>query len=257
MVVNGRERRLQRLLPTRSGRTVLLPIDQPVTLGPIRGLTDIDQALPVLLEGAPTAVIAHRGVIRRVPVELSERIGLVMHLSVGTSLSGRGHVKVPSSTVVEAVRLGADAVSVQVTFGAPEELTMLTELARVVDACAEWGMPVLAMTYVHGVDPTAEPAKVAHAARVAAELGSDIVKVPWTGTPDSFEEVVTGCFAPVVVAGGEQADQWEAVPSMVKDAMSVGAAGTCVGRNIFQHHDPGQALAQLRAAVHDGSGEHR
>lgn len=229
----------------------MLPIDQAVSLGPIRGIANIDRVLPVLLEGEPDAIIAHRGVIRRIPEKLPERTSLIMHLSAGTMLSGQGHIKTLTGTVTDAARLGADAVSVQVTFGTPDESAMLADLARIAVECGEWGMPLLAMVYLHGVDVRREPGKVAHGARVAAELGADIVKVPYTGSPESFAQVVEGCFIPVVVAGGEQTGGFEELRATVKGALTAGAAGACVGRAIFQHEDPRRALAEVRAAVHD------
>jgi predicted phospho-2-dehydro-3-deoxyheptonate aldolase len=248
--VTGRHRRRRRLFDPHSGRTVLLPIDQPVTLGPLAGLAPLEKHLHRLLNGCPDGIIAHRGVLRHVPAETSHRTSLVMHLSAGTQLSGRGHVKTLAGDVDDAIRAGADAVSVQVTFGVPEESAMLTDLTRISSACTQWGIPLLAMVYVMGVDATREPAKTAHAARVAAELGSDIVKVPYTGSAESFATVVEGCFAPVVVAGGERADSWGEVLQGVEGALAAGAAGVCIGRNVFQHESPERALTDLRALVH-------
>jgi DhnA family fructose-bisphosphate aldolase class Ia len=246
MEVTGRERRTRRLFSHASGRAVFLPIDQPVSLGPIAGVRHLDRALPTLLRGRPDALIAHRGVLRRVPAGSAPRTSLILHLSAGTQLSGRGHVKVLTGDVEDAVRLGADAVSVQVTFGTPDEHGMLADLTRVASSCARWSMPLLAMVYVHGGDPARQPDRVAHAARVAAELGSDIVKVPWTGSTESFQTVVCGCFTPVVVAGGERCDGWDDVCTVVKSALAAGAAGVCIGRNVFQHDDPARALADIR-----------
>lgn len=43
---------------------------------------------------------------------------------------------------------------------------------------------------------------VTHAARLGAELGADVVKVSYTGSVESFREVVNGCHVPVVIAEG-------------------------------------------------------
>jgi DhnA family fructose-bisphosphate aldolase class Ia len=218
-------------------------------MGPIHGLTPLKPTLHRLLAGAPDGVVAHRGALAQIPAELTRRTGLIMHLSAGTALSGRGHVKAVIGAAEDALRVGADAVSVQVTFGVAEELNMLVDLAEVSAACSRWGLPLLTMAYVWGVDPADEPHRIAHAARVAAELGSDIVKVPYTGSPESFATVVQGCFVPVVVAGGDRAE-WKELLTTVEAALEVGAAGVCVGRNVFQHENPQAALAELRALVH-------
>ena len=251
METSGRERRLRRLFDVRSGRTVILPIDQPVTLGPLAGLESVAEQVQPLLRSGPDAVVAHPGLLRRLSPALPAQTTLIAHLSAGTALSGRGHVKTLSGTVAGALRTGADAVSVQVTFGIPEERGMIADLGAVAAACAEWGVPLLAMCYVHEVDPVREPAKIAHAARAAAELGADVVKVPYTGSAESFATVTRGCFAPVVVAGGERSATWEDVLTMARTAVVAGAAGVCIGRNVFQHEQPTSALAELRATVHE------
>jgi hypothetical protein len=66
---------------------------------------------------------------------------------------------------------------------------------------------------------------VKHAARVGAELGADIVKVPYTGSPETFREVVEGCFVPVVIAGGEKMETDQDVLEMVEGSVKAGGAG--------------------------------
>ena len=76
---------------------------------------------------------------------------------------------------------------------------------------------------------------VKHCARVAAELGADLVKTNYTGDPDTFKEVVKGALAPVVIAGGPKIDSDEKLLQMVKDSIEAGGRGVSIGRNIFQH----------------------
>lgn len=243
----GKTRRLHRLLPT-AGRGVLLPVDQPLTVGPLPGLVDPRRDLPRLLAGRPDAVIAHRGLIAQ-GLLADSRSAVVQHLSAATTLSHRADAKTLLTGVTDALHLGVDAVSVHISFGDPEEPAMLAAAGRVAACCDEWGLPLLVMAYVAGVAPDREPAKIAHAARVAAEIGADVVKVPYTGCVDSFATVVASCFVPVVVAGGAKGD-WSRVLADVSQAVTAGARGVCVGRNVFQHDDPRTALAALRAVVH-------
>jgi DhnA family fructose-bisphosphate aldolase class Ia len=248
--VSGRARRLQRLWGPVPGRTVLLPADQAVTMGPIAGLDSIRTQMKPFLDGRPDGIIGHRGLLRLIPAETIKSTSIIMHLSAGTALSGRGHVKKPTGEVSEAVRLGADAVSAQVTFGVPEEIDMLHHLAQLAGACDAWELPLIGMVYVAGAQGEADAPKIAHAARAAAELGCDIVKVPWTGSLESFARVVDSCFTPVVMAGGDPTDSWADLLLTVSEAMSAGAAGVCIGRHVHQHPAPATALAELRALVH-------
>jgi len=93
---------------------------------------------------------------------------------------------------------------------------------------------------------------VKHAARLGAELGADIVKTNYTGSPETFMKVVEGCPVPVVVAGGPKTKSVEEFLRMVYDAMHAGAAGVSIGRNVFQHEKPAAMVKALRGIVHEG-----
>jgi fructose-bisphosphate aldolase/2-amino-3,7-dideoxy-D-threo-hept-6-ulosonate synthase len=93
----------------------------------------------------------------------------------------------------------------------------------------------------------------AHAARIAAELGADVVKLGYPGDPREFERLVDGCFVPVVVAGGAPGENGWPLLQTIEEAVRLGAAGACVGRNVYQHRDPAAMVRALRAVVHGGS----
>jgi DhnA family fructose-bisphosphate aldolase class Ia len=151
--------------------------------------------------------------------------------------------------------LGADVVSVHVNLGASNEKEMLKDLGSVAKVAMEWGMPVLAMMYAKGpkVENEYDVKMVKHAARLGAEMGADIIKVPYTGSPESFCEVVMSCFVPVVIAGGEKMDTDRDVLEMVKGAMAAGAAGVSIGRNVFQHKNPSKIVQAISRIVHNSS----
>ena len=156
-------------------------------------------------------------------------------------------------TVQEAVRLGADAVSVHVNVGAQDECNMLTTLGRVADECDQYGMPLLAMMYPRGpkIQNEHDATAVAHAARIGAELGADIIKTNYTGDVETFKQVVEGCPVPVIIAGGPKTETTQQVLQMVYDSMKAGAAGLSIGRNVFQHKNPTLMVKALVAIVHE------
>jgi DhnA family fructose-bisphosphate aldolase class Ia len=94
---------------------------------------------------------------------------------------------------------------------------------------------------------------VKHSARLGAELGEDLVKVPYTGSPESFREVVEGCFVPVVIAGGGKIETGRDILEMVKGAMLAGGAGVSIGRNVFQHTTPSKIVRAICKIVHHGA----
>jgi fructose-bisphosphate aldolase/2-amino-3,7-dideoxy-D-threo-hept-6-ulosonate synthase len=156
-----------------------------------------------------------------------------------------------SGTVEEALRLGADGVSLHINVGGKEEPEMLEQLGRTADECHKWNMPLLAMMYPRGenIKNPHDPEIVAHVARIGAELGADIVKTLYTGDIDSFTKIVKSTPVPVVIAGGPKAKTDEDVLQMTEDAMKAGAKGVTYGRNIFAHKNPDKIVDALAGII--------
>jgi fructose-bisphosphate aldolase/2-amino-3,7-dideoxy-D-threo-hept-6-ulosonate synthase len=254
----GKRIRMERIVDRKSGRSVVVPMDHGVTSGPIYGLTDMKRAVNAIAEGGANAVLVHKGVVIAGHRGYGKDIGLILHLSASTSLGPDPLNKVMIATVEEAIRLGADAVSMHVNVGAESEGAMLEELGETAMVCEEWGMPLLAMMYPRGkkVKSEHEAEVVKHVARVGAELGADIIKTNYTGDPDSFKDVIRSCPVPVIIAGGPKANTDAEVLKMVEDAVAAGAAGVSIGRNVFQHENPTDMTIAISKVVHEGiSGE--
>jgi predicted phospho-2-dehydro-3-deoxyheptonate aldolase len=247
----GKKIRIKRIINRKSGKTVIIPLDHGVSLGPIQGLQDIDKTVNMIIRGGANATVVHKGIVTSTNRTEDTDIGLIIHLSASTSLNPEPNDKISVCEVEEALALGADAVSVHVNIGAGTESHMLESLGRTARECNQWGMPLLAMMYPRGdkVDVNVESVKIA--ARVGAELGADIIKCPYTGSAESFEEVVKGCPVPVVIAGGSKLSDEETL-KMIEGAMKAGAAGLSMGRNVFQHEDPEFFVRVVCEMVHNG-----
>ena len=252
--MTGKNIRLERIIDRLTGKTVIVPMDHGVTVGPIQGLTDMKSAVDNVVAGGANAIIIHKGIVRAGHRQSGKDVGLIVHMSGGTSMSPDPSNKVPVCTVEEAIKLGADGVSIHVNLGSPNDGAMLSHFGDISRECMEWGMPLLAMLYPRGekIKSEFDVAFVKHAARVGAELGADIVKVNYTGSPGSFEEVVSGCPVPIVIAGGEKLESEMDALIMVENAMKAGAAGASIGRNTFQHTDPACMIAAISRIVHEG-----
>jgi predicted phospho-2-dehydro-3-deoxyheptonate aldolase len=249
----GKKIRMERIMNRESGKTVIVPMDHGVTLGPVAGLIDLPETVNAVANGGANAFVVHKGVAEAGHRRKGKDVGLIIHLSGSTQMSPDPTSKTIVCTVEEAIKLGADGVSIHVNLGAGDERAMLNDLGHVSRAAMEWGMPLLAMMYTRGpkVKSEYDVKLVKHAARVGAELGADIVKVVYTGSPESFREVVEGCFVPVVIAGGEKMGNDEDIVEMVRGAMAAGAAGVSIGRNVFQHKDPEKIVQTLSRIVHN------
>ena len=249
----GKDIRLERIMNRNTNRTIIVPMDHGVTVGPIHGLVDMKKTVSSVVEGGANAIIMHKGIVRSGHRGGGRDIGLIVHLSGSTTLGVDPNAKVEVCTVEEALQLGADAVSIHVNLGAETESEMLKHFGRVSKTCSYWGMPLLVMIYTRGknIKNEFDPKAVKHAARVGAELGADIVKVNYTGSVDSFSEVVRGCHVPVIIAGGEKMESDEDVLKMVEESIQAGGNGVSIGRNVFQHDDPSTILKKIDSIVHN------
>jgi len=251
--MRGKDIRLERIMNRDSGTTVIVPMDHGVTVGPIAGLIDLEHSVNLVADGGANAVLGHMGLALHGYRKGGSDIGLILHLSASTSLGPDPNDKVIVNTVTNALKMGADGVSVHINIGADNEARMLKDLGMVAVECIEWGMPLLAMMYPRGgkIEDESSVEAVSHAARVASELGADIVKTVYTGDPDSFREVTRGCHVPVVIAGGSKGDDLSTL-RMIEGAMEAGAAGVSIGRNAFQHVTPDKFVYATAMIVHEG-----
>jgi class I fructose-bisphosphate aldolase len=252
----GKRIRLERIFNRNTARTIIVPMDHGVTVGPIAGLEDIRDTVTKMAEGGANAGLVHKGCVTCGHRASGRDFGCIVHLSAGTCLSPFPNVKRLVSSVEEAIRIGADGVSVHVNLGDETEGQMLADLGRTAESAAYWGMPLLAMVYARGpkVQDEYDPDIVAHCARVGMELGADVVKVNYPGDPEAFARVVRGACIPVVIAGGPKLDSTRDLLQMVHDSLAAGGSGLSVGRNVFQHEDPVSLVRALNAIVHENAG---
>ncbi len=251
----GKQIRIERIIDRNSRKTVIIPMDHGVTVGPIEGLADMRTTVSKIVAGGANAILMHKGMVRAGHRGTGKDVGLIIHLSGGTSMSPDPNAKELVCSVEEAIKLGADAVSVHINLGAETDKEMLRQLGDVSGQCSEWQIPLVAMMYTRGpkIKSEYDVNNIKHAARVGAELGADIVKVVYTGSVDSFAKVVQGCPVPVVIAGGPKMDSDEDIFKMVEGALKAGAAGVSIGRNAFQHKTPEKMVAALCKMVHKGA----
>lgn len=246
-MVSGHEIRLNRIL--RKGKMLCIPMDHGISNGPIEGLTDPASIIYKCEAHGLTSVIINKGILKTLPKPT--KIGVLVHFSSSTSLSMSPNRKMLTGTVKEAVRMGADGVSLHINIGGKEEPEMLEQLGMTADQCHEWDMPLLAMMYPRGenVKDPHDPEIVGHVARIGAECGADIVKTVYTGDIDSFAKIVKSTPVPIVIAGGPKAKTDLDILQMTEDAMTAGAKGVTYGRNIFAHKRPEKMVEALASII--------
>lgn len=242
----GLKNRLSRIIKP-DGRTVMLAVDHGYFLGPTSGLEDAAKTIKPLLPYAD-ALMPTRGIVRT-SVDVSTETPIVLRVSGGNSildedLSNEGL----TVSMEDAVRLNVAAVAISIYVGSPNQKETLLNLTKLIDEGHRYGIPVLAVTAV-GKSMGRDARYLALSCRIAAELGAHFVKTYYC---DDFEKVVKTCPVPIVMAGGKKLPEMEAL-ELTYSAISRGAAGVDMGRNIFQSDSPVAMIQAVKAIVHDNA----
>ena len=239
--------RLSRLIQT-DGKALFLPIDHGYFQGPTHKLEKPGETIKPLLPYAD-ALMLTRGVLRNC-VDPAMGKPVILRVSGGTSVVGEDLANEAITTSVEEIiRLNASAASMSVFVGSKYEHQSLTNLAKLVDACEDYGIPVMAVTAVGRELEKRTARYLALCCRIAAELGARVVKTYYC--EEDFEKVVDGCPVPVVMAGGPKVNSQLEVFKFVYDGMQKGAIGVNLGRNIWQTEHPVASIRTIRAIIHD------
>ncbi len=244
----GMKNRLAQLIKS-DGKALFMPIDHGYFQGPTRKLEQPGKTIEPLMPYAD-AIMLTRGVLRA-SVDPQSAKPVILRVSGGVSIIGKDLSNEGLITSVkEAVRLNASAISISVFVGSDYERESLLNLAKLVDEAEDYGIPVMAVTAVGKELEKREARYLALCSRIAAEIGARVVKTYWC---QHFEKVVQGCPVPVVMAGGPKVDTEKEVFEFVYDGMQRGAIGVNLGRNVWQNDHPVAMIRALRAIIHEGA----
>jgi putative autoinducer-2 (AI-2) aldolase len=245
----GMKNRLSRIIKPETGRALVLPIDHGYFLGPTRRLEDPWRTVEPLLPYCD-ALMLTRGILRS-SIKPSADIPVVLRVSGGSSiLSEDLSNETITTSVVEAVRLNASALSLSIFVGSKHEHQTLSNLAALVDDAEDFGIPVLAVTAVGRELEKRDARYLALCCRIAAELGARFVKTYYC---EDFERVVEGCPVPVLIAGGPKMDTELDALQTTHDALQGGAVGVIMGRNIWQNDHAVAMIRAVRSVIHEGA----
>jgi len=246
----GMKNRLAQLIQ-RDGKSLFLPIDHGYFQGPTRKLEEPGKTVDPLLPYAD-AIMLTRGILRS-SIDPEKTKPVILRVSGGTSMARKeelSHEGITTS-VKEAIRLNASAVSLSIFVGSEREHETLLNLSNLVNECEEYGIPVMAVTAVGKELEKREARYLALACRIAAELGARVVKTYYC--KEGFEKVTRGCPVPVVMAGGPKVESELEVFEFIHDGIQKGAIGVNLGRNVWQHDYPVAMIRAIRSIIHEGT----
>ena len=243
----GMSNRLARVFRPETGRTVMLAIDHGYFQGPTTGLERVDVSILPLVPLAD-ALMCTRGILRSI-VPPSMRTPVVMRASGGPSILKELSDEQIAIDIEDAARLNVAALAVQVFIGGEHETQSIHNMTRLVDMGLRYGIPVMGVTAV-GKQLTRDAKYLRLACRIIAELGAQFVKTYYCD--EGFDTVTASCPVPIVMAGGKKLSELDAL-TMASRAVSEGAAGVDMGRNIFQSDNPEGMMRAVTAVVHEGA----
>ncbi|MCX7027051.1 MAG: hypothetical protein NT061_06155 [Spirochaetes bacterium] len=221
------------------GHLFLLALDHAQS-GVTLGLEKSWELMDRLSDSALSGFILNVGLAGRMAEPGFLRKKLVLRTSFGGSQLASDYATIHANHVSPetALLLGADAVLMMAVLGGSDYLG-LQEVAADIDAYHQFAIPVIVEILAADFSRTNSFDVQYNGARVAAELGADIVKAFYV---DGFDKVTAACPVPVILAGGPKDRD---ITSVAKQALSEGARGFAFGRNIFQAENPEAVVEKL------------
>jgi class I fructose-bisphosphate aldolase len=263
----GKRIRLHRLLyryGPANGTLLFLPIDQGLEHGPIDFFTNPDSVDPffqlrLAKEGGYSGIVFHIGLAEKYLKDFAGEVPLILKLNGKTNIPKDTYAFSPqTASVKDAVRLGADAVGYTLYVGSPAQGEDIRQFYKIRADCEKYGMPLIMWAYPRGEAIEAKGGRdslyaVDYAARVACELGADLVKLNFPeydeakakDLPKPYDQLK---FSPqegmekvsksagrtlVLVSGGSKISD-EDLLEKVKVSMEAGVTGLIFGRNMWQ-----------------------
>src|SRR3990167_6030783 len=229
----GMKNRISRIIKPRTGRCVMLAVDHGYFQGPSTGLKDLCKTVAPLFPYADALMITRVAIRNWIDPEVD--IPIILRVSGGQSILKEISNEIITTSIEDAIRINASAITCSVYVGGEYEKETIKNLSKIVNEGEQYGIPVLAVTAI-GKEMERDARYLGLASRICVEIGAHMVKTYYC---EGFQEVVEACGnVPVVIAGGKKIDEKEAL-KVAFNAIKDGAAGVDMGRNVFQSDRPG------------------
>jgi fructose-bisphosphate aldolase / 2-amino-3,7-dideoxy-D-threo-hept-6-ulosonate synthase len=251
--VNAVPVRLRRITNPKTDRALLLSFTAGLELGIVPGLADLPNTLDAFAKtGLLSAAVVHAGVSPSIFARIPDlACGLIVDLFGGTWMTTRPDRREQICSLEHAVRVGADAVLATIGLGSADESHHLRLCGQLVRDANAWGMPVVLRIDTTQTDARRQYAATlsGHGARLAYELGADLVVVNYSDSGPAFADALRGVPIPVLIGGGPRMETNEALLASVAQALQHGASGVMLSAPLFWQDGPTETLAQLAKIV--------
>lgn len=256
MAMLGKAVRMSRLVNPKSNKMMAITVDHAISRGiaPMKGLQPIQDTIDKIIAGKPDAMTMTKGIAEHCMWQHAGETSILLKCSSYAPVHPTKDVAF--GTVDEAIRMGADAVSIgAMTLGDFQDV-QFAEIGKFSEECMRKGMPLIGHVYPKGEsvpkDQQTAWENIAYCCRSAAELGIDIIKTTYTGDPDTMAKVVNCCPARVVIQGGDACKTLDDYLNMTREAMDCGVGGVTMGRFVWDYPDITALVITLRYIIHEG-----
>ena len=258
MAMLGKEVRMSRLVNPKSNKMMAITVDHAISRGiaPMTGLHHIQDTIDKIILGRPDALTLTKGIAEHCMYKNAGKVSMLMKISSYSPVSPTNDNVF--GTVDEAIRMGADAVSMGAMTLGDFQGEQFEAIGRISEECMRKGMPLIGHIYPKGESVPVEGRtaweNIAYSVRSACELGMDIVKTTYTGDPDSMAKVVS-CVPSsfrIVIQCGDACKTLDDYLNMTRDAMDCGVGGVTMGRFVWDYKDVTALVIALRYIIHEG-----
>ena len=260
MAMLGKEIRMSRLVNPVSNKMMAITVDHATSRGiaPMTGIQDVQSAIDKIILGKPDAMTMTKGIAERCMYQHAGKVSILLKISNYSPVAPTKDTIF--GTVDEAIRMGADAVSMGCMTLGDFQGEQFEAIGRVAEECMRKGMPLIGHVYPKGESVPADKRtaweNIAYCVRSACELGMDIVKTTYTGDPDSMAKAIA-CVPSsfrVVIQGGDSCKTLDDYLEMTREAMDCGVGGVTMGRFVWDYKDVTALVIALRYMIHHGYG---
>ena len=260
----GKAVRFSRLLNPRSGRSLIIALDHGLMFGNVEGLEDPVKTLERAISCGVDGVLLSPGMAKLTEHLFREKNApariLTIDFPVGSTIPGKfekvfTHKLIHS--VEQAVKMAVDAVKILFPWGLEKSVQaeVVQVTAEVIEECEHWDMPLVVEPVLWGENASErnDPDLIESAARIAVEIGADILKIQFLGE-DRLSRIIHRLHVPVFVLGGPKSDNLRQILKVVQESMKSGAKGVMFGRNVWQRENMEEVLTALGSIIHGGLG---
>ncbi|MDT4761101.1 hypothetical protein [Sphaerochaeta sp. PS] len=247
--------RTNALFDKRDGRSVMIAMDHGSIAGPLLGIVRPHELVDACVRAKVDGILATKGFVDASLSKWDRSTALVLRLTGGFTLLGGAFQEEMVAEPETALAYGASCAAITVKFGHEEEGRFIRQASLAIDRCHHLGLPVMLEAMAVGTNggqkfAANDAEAIRMVARMGAELGADLIKTYYTGSPESFSRVVEGCPVPIVILGGAKTNSVRQVFQDIHDSLEAGGKGIAMGRNIWEFGDVQKMLEAVNGLIH-------